>query len=448
MSANLVNHGVIGLTVTPGTVEHFSKITVGYPLIYPIAASLAIFGNNILVARATMALFLLMVLLVAYFLVRKSIGKNEALLSLALLVSFAPLYGNGKSVLGEVPGILYLLLSLLLMHLARVNKEQGKSNYFLALSGFFAGLCVTTKPIFILFIGALMFTFLFKRKDILCFGKKVFLFPIFFAISFVLWIFTQFQSGDSPAQILAFYVNPQNVGSLSSTIMTNIGMFFGQIGSVYLLALLIIWSFSIIIRTKEQKPGFEEITSFIFSLLVTAAFFRTSGYLRYLFPAQVLSIIYFPGSLYYCFGFIRAKMERYSLIHKIFSRKSAIILVVILFIFGTYQLMFNSWVADSYGSRKTAFWYNYFSTLPTDEKIFFYDTPEVAMFIKNGNYYQYLDLSPAGLFVGKDNNSLIDEGGVDQVILKTDTFQNNKDKWETHYRLEREAFKYTILVKK
>ena len=59
-----------------------------------------------------------------------------------------------------------------------------------------------------------------------------------------------------------------------------------------------------------------------------------------------------------------------------------------------------------------------------------------------------MDLSPAGLYVGKGNNSLIDIGGVDQVILKANIFKDDKKIWEKNYRFERKAFKYAILVKK
>ena len=57
-----------------------------------------------------MVVFLLMLVAASFWLIYEVFGYKEAVISTLLLVSFAPLYGNGKIVLGEIPGLLFLVL--------------------------------------------------------------------------------------------------------------------------------------------------------------------------------------------------------------------------------------------------------------------------------------------------------------------------------------------------
>ena len=106
--------------------------------------------------------------------------------------------------------------------------------------------------------------------------------------------------------------------------------------------------------------------------------------------------------------------------------------------------MFSSWVADAYGSNKTAFWSNYFSNLPPTSRVFFYDTPEIAVYIKNRNYYQYL--APAGGNIGQDQLSVIASDSIDLIIIKTVALESlylSND--FSGYSIEQRSYKYTIL---
>src|SRR3989344_8580017 len=110
---NLAYFGHEGLRVAPDTIEPSSKlITVGYPLVYPLAGWFKAFGVSVLSARSLMVLFILGFLLASYLFTKRLFGPSLALGVLALLATLPTLYGNGESVLGEVPGLLYLVLSL------------------------------------------------------------------------------------------------------------------------------------------------------------------------------------------------------------------------------------------------------------------------------------------------------------------------------------------------
>ena len=83
-------------------IEPVSKlITVSYPLIYPLAFAFKIFGSGIIVARGTMVFLLWDSSSFPIFSPEDSLVFPYALGTVALLSTFAPLYGNGKSVLGE-----------------------------------------------------------------------------------------------------------------------------------------------------------------------------------------------------------------------------------------------------------------------------------------------------------------------------------------------------------
>lgn len=446
MAENVALHGKVALQTAPGTLEHFSKLSAGYPLLYPIALAFNLFGVNIITARSVMVIFLFLTLVFGLLLIKKSFGGREAVYALALLASFAPLYGNGKSVLGEVPGVLFMVLSLLSLHNARANTGYKKVVLF-SLAGFSAGLSVATKQIFIVLIVALIVAAFVKRRVVFDQGRKLIWFVGFFVLAVVIWLVTQFQIGDSILNILSFYADPQSVGNLSAVVISNIKLFFTDMGPAYLLVVMLIWTSSLITRKIARKNiSMEEIIAFTFSLLVGTAFLRTAGYYRYLFPAQILSLLYLPNSLVEISNYVREKFSNSTMIVKIFSIKAVGGLIVIFFIFGAYQLSFDSWVADYYESRKTAFWQEYFSKMPENEKIFFYNTPEIAMFSRSKNYFQYLDLSPAGLLVGEENIILISAGQADKIILKTGVFNEDKERFLKHYHYLGEAYKYAILA--
>ena len=206
IATNLANNGLVGMRFSPTEILHVSKFTVEYPVIYPLAGVFKIFGFSILSARLLMVFFILGLAVAGYFLIRKLFGPNLPLLSLALLATFPPLYGNGKSVLGETPGLFFVFLALLLIYLART--ATGPKIKYIILAGLSAGLAVATKPLFLIFVPALVIGLFLGRKQInikmsdLFIGIATILMPI------ILWFITQFQSGDSFIEIFSFYANP------------------------------------------------------------------------------------------------------------------------------------------------------------------------------------------------------------------------------------------------
>ena len=141
-SRNLAMQGRYAIQTAPGEFISPGIISTSYPVTFPIALSYELFGVGILQGRIVMAFYILFFFALAYLLIRKHYGVKVALLSLSLLVTFGPVYGHGKNVLGEVPGLAWLLFGLLLF-----------DRWW---AGFLFGLCLVTKPIFILLLPGLL----------------------------------------------------------------------------------------------------------------------------------------------------------------------------------------------------------------------------------------------------------------------------------------------------
>jgi len=440
--AQNVSHGQIdGLIESPDNIKKVSELTVGYPLIYPLALILKVFGSNIFIARLFMALWIMLLVVVGYRLSRRSFGSGVALFTIALVATFPPLYGNGKSILGEVPGLVYLLASLLFLHRA-TGKVSTNKNFSLIITGVFAGLCIVTKPIFILLVPAMLCAIFVARKRQIFSYKNIFTIILSAMVPFIVWLFVQFK-GASISTIIGFYSNPQP-GELFSMISVNLKNIFSDVGLLYLVFALIVWSVSVWLRFRRKiKMDVVEIAGFVFSILIFVAFLRTAGYYRYLFPAQIVSLVYFSNSIAVIFESIRGKMK----LSNLFEATIIPVLIVLLFFAGTYQLMFRSWVADYYTSHKTEFWINYFEN-NTPQNVLFYDVPEVAMFLKSNNYSQYLNLAPAaGITVGKDNIVLLKKASFDEVFMKISDYEDMKKDLEKYYRITDSPYKYVILTK-
>ncbi|MCX6787208.1 MAG: glycosyltransferase family 39 protein [Candidatus Kaiserbacteria bacterium] len=448
-AANLAMYGQIGLRIAPDVIEPPSKlITVGYPLIYPLALAFKIFGISILVARSVMVFYIMAFIAACYFLTLRLFGRNLALGTLALLVTLPTLYGNGKSVLGEVPGLMYLTLFLICFVHARSSSAQ--KYFWLATAGLFAGLCVATKPTFLLLLPAVAIGACvewrrgtFNIKELLA-ASLTGLIPVLY------WVVTQFRTEDSFSTILIEYSNPYQIKDMLHVILINISHLFTDIGPLYLTIMLCIWAGALLIRyRKREKIPTEEIMVLIFSILSILSYVRTAGWYRYLFEAQALSLIFFPSALFVATTFASEKicilMQRIVL-HIPDAKKITIAVIIILTALGAYQILFNSFTAESYDSHKTAFLEMYFGNLSPSTTFFFYNVPETAFFMRGVNYYQFID-SGAGWPIGKEELTAIPEGKADEIILGTDAYAKIDADSFASYKVATKRHDYTILRK-
>ena len=437
LGMNVASYGVSGLRLNPTEITQVPQLTVGYPLIYPLALVFEMFGNRILQARLLMVFFLIAFVIAAYALVRKIYGPSLALMSLGLLVTFGPLYGNGKSVLGEVPGLLFVALSILCFE---ARKTAGRySSVYLICSGLATGLAAATKPYFLVFPAAIAIAVVIEyfRKSIR--AKDICILGAATIIPIVIWLALQF-SGSQAGDMLSRYANPYQYGSLTSVVSDNIRGLVAGIGPIYLLVMMGVWTISFwITLRKRQRISMMEIAAYSFVAMSFVAFLRTSGMYRYIFPAQAISILFFAPAAARIIGLsgdcLAMFFRRYKLLH---------VAVFLMTAFGVYQVCFDSWVAQAYSSNKTAEWEAHFASMSSSTIEFFYDTPEVAIFKKDPNYFQFIEPGP-GLNIGQAGLEALNKGLPDEVVITTAKLSNLSTSTMSHYTHSRRFYKYTIL---
>lgn len=440
---NVAAFQTYGVQLAPNEFLSGQYMTVGFPLVYPLALSFKLFGYGILEARGTMVFFILCFAITSFALVRKLFGTTSALWSLALLALFPPLYANGKSVLGEVPGLLYLMLSLLFLQYAR-TRSAGRIR-FAILTGLFVGLTCVTKPVFLLLLPALGIVFLYQRRAVQGQLRAVGWGIGAFSIPILVWAVTQFSRTDSLATTLKFYANPYAVDqtSLIHTILNNILNLFTGIGPLFLVGMISVWTGALMLRKRAaEQTSPEEVVAYIFCIISILAYLRTGGFYRYLFPYQAIALLFFPYALSRVITYLRA---RYNLTKPFFAKTPAIVCTLLILLSG-YQLMCNSWVANFYTSTKTAAWEKFFATVPLESLVFFYNTPEVAVFARTEQYHQYITAyrDPTAVQWGKQQLAVVDAGIPDLVIIETRLLEGAQTHLK-HYEVSDTNSKYTIL---
>ena len=102
LATNISRVGESVTQFSPGRLEHSSIISVGYPLLYPLAFWFKLFGIGILQARLMMVLYLLGFVIASFTLLRRLYGNTIALSSLAILSTFPPFYTFGKEIIQAI----------------------------------------------------------------------------------------------------------------------------------------------------------------------------------------------------------------------------------------------------------------------------------------------------------------------------------------------------------
>ena len=386
------------LQVAPGVYESGAfSATTGFTVTFPVAAAFKLFGTDILAARSVMVLFILLFAVCAWRLMRYETSPPLAAYSLWLIATFAPLYGNGKNVLGEVPGLLYLAAFLLLVK--RIESRQTTWFDFFG-AGLFLGFALVTKPIFFLLIPPVLAVLLFSRG--LLTVPKVFAALAACSAVVLSWTWIQF-GGQTVAQTIHQYLNPFAIDTVAA-IPHNAFLFVSSPQPLYALMLLCLWVSSIVLRVwRGGKVSRAEYIAVGFACMTYLAFLRINPYYRYFFLGEMLAVAYLPQAL---FSIWPRKIPKYAL-HS---------LLALLITLQAYQCFFSSWVATYYASQRSAEVAEAVGSISSSTSVFVYNVPEIPLFLPAGvPYYQYLFITPA-VIIGEEQLPLI-AGGVPDVVV-------------------------------
>lgn len=404
VSINLAKSGVYGIQTAPHHFISTDFLTTSFPVIYPVAASFSLFGITILNARLVMVLFMALLCALSYLLIRSLATEKKyalSLFSLFLLVTFAPLYGHGKNVLGEVPGLMFFVASLVLLYRA----EKYPNLWLWALSGALAGLSMATKPIYLLIIVPSAFLiFLIQRKHIspAAMGS----YATGAAGILLAWFLAHVGSIEALKQIL-FAANAEDA-ALFTRLLKTCTQFVSELQPIYFLGLLGLWWASLLLRKwKNVEVSSVELFAAIFSAVNFFLYLASRGFYRYFFPAEVLSLIFLPLALY------QAPIQgRY----REFFLKACTALIIALVLFQGYQTLFKSWIAEYKDSTRSAQLAQNLSTVPQGKSIFLYNVPEAVIFFPSQNYYQYLRYGDT-IIRGEEYLPMLFEGTPDFVLV-------------------------------
>lgn len=389
---NIAFNGVYGIQTAPGSfyTNNF-WITTGYPLMLPVAFFLKIFGASIWAARIAPLLYLLLFAAVSYFFIKKLYGFKYAVLASLLLVTFPPLYGNGKAVLGEVPGLFWLVLGGFLYLLY----EEKKRDRFIYASALAFGLCVAAKPYYALIIPGVIFLVLFLRFKRPNFGwRKIILFTAVFSLPVLLWIFLAFDlsSPQNFSATLSYFLN--SYGATSFEPLKNLFRFVSESTPIHftVLALTVFVSLFIALKNKDIISPIAPLF-LIFIVLAFLWYLKTPGWYRYFFPAHIIVILLFPAAL-------GTFINRFSSIAVI----SAIITFQTAFLFLNYN--------DFYGDDVLKLKKYAEESLKGSASVMVVSKPEAAFILDNKKLYQHIFISE-NFELGEDVSKY---GAIDYLI--------------------------------
>jgi 4-amino-4-deoxy-L-arabinose transferase-like glycosyltransferase len=201
----LVQHGVYADISSEGYRYYGPTIGVGPTVMLPIALAFKLVGVGLLQGRLVIALYLLTALAAFYALGRRLHGSLVGLLALTLLLasrtfSYEGLVEYGRQVVGEVPGVAFLLLGTLAWLAAlrssdrRLASSRGQWSMAI-LAGLGFGMALVTKNQFVLIIPpALFLAALLDWRYYRAGSWQLRLIPLFVACGcFGLWTLAQFQ---------------------------------------------------------------------------------------------------------------------------------------------------------------------------------------------------------------------------------------------------------------
>ncbi|NJM05335.1 glycosyltransferase family 39 protein [Candidatus Gracilibacteria bacterium] len=160
----LLRYGVYADISSEGFRYYGPTVGVGPTVMLPIALSFQLAGVGLLQGRIVIVAYFLVAVVAFYLLARRISGPRVALLALTLMlasrtVRYEGVIEYGRQVLGEVPGIAFLLLGMLAWSAAvktRHNAISDRSTVYAGLAGLAFGLALVTKNQFVLIVPPML----------------------------------------------------------------------------------------------------------------------------------------------------------------------------------------------------------------------------------------------------------------------------------------------------
>lgn len=364
---NLLRFGKLSILLGHDTfIENpLFAITSGPPLILPLSFFFKLFGFGMAQARWYMMIWFSVFLIVIALLTKKLFTKSDSILALLLILTFTPMHVYGRTVVGELPGVLFIILSIYFVAVRR--------QYWLG--GLLAGIGITARPSEgLLFVPALLLYFLIRNIGIKNFIKlslgivpSILLFIIFFfpnPLQLTTW-----------QAALSFYQNPFGE-SLFHNIVPNIILFLTNSTLIYFFLLALTIGLAAYRRQRNEITEFA-LLSLLFVFFSIVYFARSPGWFRYLFPAHIILLMLTSFS-------VRTLCEKKKF-------RFATLLVIVLVIAQTINFVYLSSLGSSNSLERMVTYLNRIT--PEDKKIFIINDPLLGAFIEPQKKYHIFQLT-------------------------------------------------------
>ena len=380
--------GALDVQIGPGQFSGLSHLlqSTGYPLTVILALAFKFFGYSLVTERIVMLLLMVVFLTTLFFFGKKIFGKEKALLSIILVVSFASFYGSGRTAVGEIPGLIFLIAGLYFW--------LSRGAYYW--SGLFFGLAMVTKPsVFLLILPAMILAFLLERKG---FFKKILKIGLGITPAIAGWAFLVLKDPFAKSvwfSILNYYKNPfmYMSESLAANVVNNLTNFFHSTTLIYFGILFFIIVFGRYwLEDQRLKPFFNFVI--FYGIIAFAYYLRSPGWLRYILIAEILILSVIPSALSVIFLRFKELVSRI----KITGDKLTVIVVLFLVAIQFINLFTAAQIYRSDSAIKTASFIN--EKFP-EESIGVINALGLSVLLESGKKYQSVDLYPIA-FMGRD----------------------------------------------
>ncbi len=428
--------GVFSLRLAPEQYvqERGLMISTNYPVLAPLSLFFYIFGVGLAQAKLVMILFLIGFLIVGYCFVRSRSNHLIASFSIFLVVTFLPLYGNGLGGgLGEVPGLFFLLLGLLLF-------EKNKS-WHIFLAGLSFGLCASTKVFYLVVLAALGVAeiwwaikerrFLWKRWLLLGFGI---LLPL------ILWLRTLLPnwSIEGIMHTVSYYHNPYNITLYP---FVNFIKFFTESTPIHFTLCFFALLCALYFRAHAHRLRRADIIIITFVLLTIVWFLRTPGWYRYFFPAHLIVLLLLPNNLFEIgTSFVRRRFAIYGVSF----------LVILLGVVHIFHMLHEYDTRLYYNPEPRLFAESLTKELGNSADIFVIDQPEFWFLLRDRNAGQYMQMNPYIAF-GRpifENTRALPTYIVSGDPERNQYLSSHRDELSMHYILKQTRGQYYLFEKR
>ena len=405
---NFAEFGVLDTIVAPNTFSGLPHIasSIGFSVTVPLAGVFKVFGFSIEAARAYALMWIAAFLIAAYAFARRHFGSQSALLSVALITTFAPLYGNGRPVMGDIPGFTYLLIALLIEPLSLFG------------AGVFLGLCLVARPsLYVIAVATFLVYLIYKYRTscaipLIKTGSGIALAVI---ASFLLY-YPSWLSGEWWRATLSFIQNPSfgMTGTLER-VLYNLVSFGGESTLIYFAVLAALIGIAYFLGGRSEWSRAVVFFSTLFCGLIFTYFLRSPGWFKYLLPLQMLIFFFLPSAIEILFSYAKAHAPKY--IERIVPSIATTFAVAALVVLQSVQLLYLS---DIYYSTDTEDTARYVSEhLDPQDTVATIHAAQVAMLFPSDKKYSYFVVNE-DLAVGENPLEFSEDKRATYLVMPRD----------------------------